>query len=299
MKTKLILLLLITFAVHTTAYSQVTLEWAARFSYPGLKSEYVSAMALDSMGNIIITGPDSESPPGFVPVKFNSSGQFVWATRYYSSGPLIPGPVSIAVDIEGNIYVGGIHSGYIVIKYDSSGVQQWARRFRGGGGGSHDLKDLKLKDNAPNIIVTGKGDFSSGNFGCFTVKINRDTGDSVWARRYTPVNTWGLDIDNNSQTNINICGKYNIISPDYLTLSYSLDGNLRWAKTWNGPGNNIDVPYDISSDNNGNVYVTGAGTMNAMNDQDISTIKYDSLGNEKWVRFLMAPVYTGIHMENT
>ncbi|MFC2093505.1 T9SS type A sorting domain-containing protein [Bacteroidota bacterium] len=170
------------------------------------------------------------------------------------------------------------------------------KRYRGGGGGSHDLKDLVLKDNMPSIIVTGKGDFSSGNFGCFTVKININTGDSIWARRYTPVNTWGLDIDNNSFTNINICGSYNISSPyDYLTLSYSTNGNLRWAKTWNGPGNNIDVPYGISSDNSGNVYVTGAGTMNAMNDQDIVTIKYDSVGNEKWVRFFDS---TGVYRQS-
>ena len=297
--TKLILLLLTALAIHTAAYSQVTLEWAARFSYPGLKSEYVSAMALDSIGNVIVSGQDSEIPYGFVTVKFNSSGQFVWATRYVGGMPIRATPVSIAADQSGNIYVGAKDQDYIVIKYDSTGVQQWARRYRGGGAYIYDLKDLTIKGSEPNVIVTGKGDFNSGYFGCFTLKINNITGDSIWARRYTPVNTWCNNIGNNSQVNINICGRYNIVSPDFLTLSYSSDGNLRWAKTWNGPGNNIDVPYDISSDNNGNVYVTGAGTMNAMNDQDISTIKYDSLGNEKWVRFLMAPVYTGIHMENT
>ena len=278
--TKLILLLLAALTIQTTVYSQATLEWAAR--YIGAN---VYAMALDSMGNVIVSGHDGESPPGFVTVKFNSSGQFVWATRYSISGSLIPGPVAIAADSQGNIYVGAVYVDYIVIKYDSTGVQQWARRYRGGGGGSHDLYDLTLKDNYPSIVVTGRGFFSTGNYGCFTININSMTGDSIWARRYTPVYTSCRKIDDNDNININICGRYNIISPDYLTLSYSPDGNLRWTKTWNGPGNNIDVPYGVSSDNSGNVYVTGAGTMNAMNDQDISTIKYDSLGNEKWVRF--------------
>jgi hypothetical protein len=285
--TKLILLLLTALTIQTASYSQVTLEWAARYKPGGLYSyAYVDAMALDSMGNVIVSGKDSEMPYGFVTVKFNSSGQFVWATRYVGGMPIRATPVSIAADTDGNIYVGAKDVAYVVIKYDSTGIQQWAKRYHGGGGGgTHELFDLTLKDNLPNIVVTGRGYFSTGNFGCFTIKINNETGDSIWARRYTPVYTSCRDIDNNSQTNINICGKYNIISPDYLTLSYSPDGNLRWAKIWNGPGNNIDVSYGISSDNNGNVYVTGAGTMNAVNDQDLVTIKYDNLGNEKWVRF--------------
>jgi len=78
--------------------------------------------------------------------------------------------------------------------------------------------------------------------------------------------------------------------PDFLTLSYNQDGNLRWARTWNGPANRWDVAYDIASDRNGNVYVTGYSVMDTTTgNEDIATIKYDSSGNLKWVRFYDGP----------
>ncbi|MFC2093506.1 SBBP repeat-containing protein [Bacteroidota bacterium] len=132
MKTKLILLLLTAIAIQTAAYSQVTLEWAARYKPAGSYSyANVDAMALDSMGNVIVSGQDSEMPYGFVTVKFNSSGQFVWATRYSGGMPIRATPVSIAVDTDGNIYIGAVDNDYIVIKYDSAGVQQWAKEIQG------------------------------------------------------------------------------------------------------------------------------------------------------------------------
>lgn len=55
-----------------------------------------------------------------------------------------------------------------------------------------------------------------------------------------------------------------------------------WVATYNGPDNNLDIARDITTDNAGNVYITGASRgLNATD--DIATIKYDASGNQLWV----------------
>jgi hypothetical protein len=245
-------------------------------------------MALDSSGNVYVTGQDGDSPPGFVTLKINSSGQIVWVIRYSGGMAIKATPKSIAVDLYGNVYVGASDVDYLVIKYDSSGVEQWVRRFRGSGGGINSLNDLATEDISMSIIHTGYATFNSGFSGCFTNRSNYSNGDSVWSRRYTPNPTICGRIVIDIFKNINVSGISNIavLAPDdLLTLSYDINGNLRWAQTWNGPGNRRDVAADIASDKNGNVYVTGYATMDSTFDEDIVTIKYDSEGNQEWVRF--------------
>ncbi len=287
-KTKLTLIYILLVITFGKISAQVTLEWVARYNSQSNGSDYVKAMAVDSMGNVYVAGTDADSPPGFVTIKISTSGQIVWARRYLGAMPITAGPKQIAVDRQGNVYVGASDVDYIVIKYDSSGVEQWVRRFRGSGGGINSLNDLATEDSSMSIIHTGYATFNSGFSGCFTIRSNYSTGDSVWSRRYTPNPTICGKIYIDLFKNINVNGVSNIavLAPDdFLTLSYDLDGNLRWAQTWNGPGNRWDVAADIASDKNGNVYVTGYATMDSTNAENVVTIKYDSNGNQKWIRF--------------
>ena len=286
-------LLLFFFAPLT--HAQVTLEWVARYDGPSGFSEYVSAMALDSNGNVYVTGTDSEEPPGFVTIKFDANGQFVWARRYSGGMSIMATPKLIEVDLQCNVYVGASDVDYIIIKYDSNGVQQWVKRYRGSGGGGHEIKDLIL-DNDENVYALATGSVS--NIGTErdvgTVKYN-SSGDTVWIRNYSnliDIMEWPSSMDSYDFTRLNIAGKtetYPFSPMDFLTLSYDLDGTLRWARTWNGPGNMWDVAYDVAVDKNGNTYVTGYAQMDSTFDEDIVTIKYDSNGNEKWVRFYDGP----------
>lgn len=278
-----------------TLHAQVTLEWVARYGYGPYTATYVDAMALDSLGNIVITGDDNQSPGGFSVAKFNSSGQLVWATRFIS----IPAtPRSIGVDPQGNIYIGANGGGaYILIKYNPAGAQQWWKWSSFSGTSSHSFEDMSLDNNSSGVVVTGYAQFSSGgSTGCLTIKLSQTTGDTVWSRSYNPNPNLShcLDIDIGDSRIIYIDGIWrpaSLTSPDYLILSYGQNGSLRWARTWNGPpGNRWDVAYDVASDRNGNVYVTGYATMDSTTgNEDITTIKYDSSGNQKWVRFYNGP----------
>lgn len=281
--TLVFLLLVISFG---KIISQVTLEWVARYNSQSNGDDYARAMALDSSGNVYVTGLDGDSPEGFVTLKINTSGQTVWTSRYSGGLSIVAQPKSIGVDRHGNVYVGAEDVSYILVSYDTDGNERWVKRYSGSGAGHSVLYDLAVDDNNLNLITTGRGPFLNEPNGCLTINVNYDTGDSIWSRKYTQ--TWaGCEaIDLGSYIGLSGDSRETLLSGmDFLTLSYDINGNLRWAQTWNGPGNRWDAAADIASDKNGNVYVTGYATMDSTFDQDIVTIKYDSEGNQKWVRF--------------
>lgn len=69
---------------------------------------------------------------------------------------------------------------------------------------------------------------------------------------------------------------------DYATIRYDASGNKKWVKRYNGAANEFDQAQAIGIDKNGNIYVTGT-SLSASSD-DIVTIKYDNLGNRKWLK---------------
>lgn len=69
---------------------------------------------------------------------------------------------------------------------------------------------------------------------------------------------------------------------DILTAKYDAAGNAIWAASYGGPANADDFGYAIAVDSNGNVYA--AGDSNNGSNLDFVLVKYDSSGNEQWVR---------------
>jgi hypothetical protein len=71
-----------------------------------------------------------------------------------------------------------------------------------------------------------------------------------------------------------------------VTRKYDKDGNLKWTKLFKNSSRSIDAPEDIAVDKFGNIYVAG-WTDERPNDetnQVFVTLKYNSEGNQEWVR---------------
>ena len=103
--------------------------WVARYTGPGDRVNYVSALALDVSGkvqNVYVTGGSWTASSGYdyATVKYDPDGNELWVARYNSPGDLGDYPAALAVDSRGDVYVTGTSRGadsytydYFTIKY--------------------------------------------------------------------------------------------------------------------------------------------------------------------------------------
>jgi uncharacterized delta-60 repeat protein len=62
-----------------------------------------------------------------------------------------------------------------------------------------------------------------------------------------------------------------------------------WTNIYDGPAGQSDIAYATASDTDGNIYVTGSVTNTSGRAIDCGTIKYNSSGDEQWVRLFNGP----------
>jgi hypothetical protein len=119
-------------AYATIAYSNSGLPlWTNRYDGPPHNSDSATAIAVDSVGNVFVTGHstvDSLPTPAiedWATVAYSKTGEPLWENRYNSPDNLYSRANAIAVDQAGNVFVAGFagHADgyyYTTIKYSSS-----------------------------------------------------------------------------------------------------------------------------------------------------------------------------------
>jgi len=256
-------------------------QWVVRYSGPANGGGGATAMALDTSGNIYVTGTTSNgNDSDYATIKYNSAGQQQWVALY--DGPA-GGEIAhaIALDGSGNVYVTGASQGvgtdldYATVKYNSAGQEQWARRYVGPS--DHDEALSVAIDKQGNVFVTGFSYSSGTSYDYATVKYN-SAGQEQWVARYNgPANDTdygnAIAVDDSGNayvtgTSIGTVGYY-----DYATIKYSPNGQRQWVARYNGPGSDSDEANAIVLDSSGNVYVTGFSSESGF-DFDYATIKY-------------------------
>ncbi len=217
----------------------------------GTQFENAMGIALDSMGNIIVSGYFSgtaDFDPGTTNytltsnggndiflAKYDSAGNFVWAIHVGGAGEEF-NYTDPAVDEYGNIYLCGVFNSNtdfnpkgnaviatnrgqqdgFVAKYDSTGLLQWVR----GVGGA--LNDDVYRIDYKNYLVLFAGSFADSSY--------VDDGLTI-----TPL--------------------YGSGSADVVFGKFNPNGNLFWLNTLKGNGE--DHSYNITAGINGKTYLTG------------------------------------------
>jgi len=286
----------------TNGYDIVTVKydalgnqlWASIFNGSGSALDEARDVAVDLNGNVYITGLTASTGPNydFVTIKYNSSGIQQWATLYNGTGNNFDEAYSLAIDNLGNTYVtgtsdaGGQGSNFVTIQYNASGVQQWATSYNGPGGSIDAATQIKL-DASFNVYVSGHSYGSGTNLDIATIKYN-NSGVQQWVSRFNGALNFfdvpeALHIDN--LNNVYVAGAtYGGLATenDYVTIKINSSGAQQWAQIVDGPLNDEDKAFDVLTDMNQNVYVTGRSMGVGGSAENMVTIKYDPLGNLLW-----------------
>ena len=114
-------------------------QWATTYNGSGNGYDEAYALALDTLGNVYVTGGSDAGSQGsnYVTIKYNASGVQQWATSYNGSGNSIDAATQIKLDAQFNVYVSGRSTGsgtnldIATVKYNNAGAQQWVSRYNG------------------------------------------------------------------------------------------------------------------------------------------------------------------------
>jgi hypothetical protein len=218
--------------------------------------------------------------------------------KYNGSRNDVDAGMDVTVDDSGNVYVtgftdehadGGPFADYLTIKYYPNGDTAWVRIYDGEN--EWDNARAIAVGGSGNVYVTGTSCVSqTGNIGDYaTIKYYPD-GDTAWVRRYNgPANEWdeahAIAIDKSG--NVYVTGQSSGTFSDYATIKYYPNGDTAWVRRYNGTGNSEDIATDLAIDSCGNTYVAG-GSWNGT-DFDYAIVKYDSSGNQLWVKTYNGP----------
>lgn len=225
-----------------------------------------------------------------VTTAFSSVG-LQWASRYNGAGNSLDWSYAIAIDPAGDVVVTGYSTGagtgkdYKTIKYNQAGAILWEASFNGPINGG-DYSNALAIDASGNIYITGRVDYGTSS-DMVTIKYNSQ-GVQQWLARYigpSNLSDEGKSIKVDGSGNVYVGGRTtsSVTGIDCITVKYNPDGSEAWVKTYFASGTNEDYVVSIDIDAAGNVYAGGC-SVGATTGQDLVVIKYNSEGNEEWVR---------------
>ncbi len=237
--------------------------WIRSYNGPANGYEAGQSMCVDNNENIIITGIIQDSLTRFadiLTVKFDSSGNQLWAARYNGATDFYDSGRYIAVDRDGAVYVAAISPQYnsnddiLLIKYNADGDTVWTRLYDGSAHMGDFVTGLGI-DYEGNIIISGlfmDGSHEAYDGKIITLKYDSE-GNIIWQRIYGETRlTYPIPSSMclDAAGNIYITGK---TGQGLLALKYYSNGDSAWSWTYIPHSYGGAIVVDAFS----NVYLTG------------------------------------------
>jgi hypothetical protein len=163
--------------------------WTNRYNGPGNGDDWANAIAVDTNGNVFVTGYQfgSGSDYDYATIKYSNAGVPLWTNRYNGPGNSTDFANAIALDPSGNVFVtgfakfSGIFSDYATIKYSGAGVPLWTNRYNGPANNTDQATAITL-DTSGHVFVTGFSMSSSNTYNYATIAYS-GTGVPLWTNR--------------------------------------------------------------------------------------------------------------------
>lgn len=269
--------------------------WAKAIA--GTGAEYGKDIAVDAANNVYITG-NFQGTPDFDPgaatysltsfgstdayvIKLDGSGNFIWAEQLGGNGA--DDGTGIALDATANVYVTG--SFYSTADFDPS-----ASTYTLVSAGGPDVFVIKLSTNGVFVWADAVGGLSN-EYG-YSIDVD-NTNNVIATGRFTGT----ADFDPSASTfNLTSSGTF-----DIFILKLNNSGGFTWAKNMGGSSAAGEEPYQVKTDNFGNIisvgyyngtadFDPGAGVFNLISNglMDVYISKIDALGNFVWAKSIGA-----------
>lgn len=300
---------LTTLAAAAAWADQPGVAWLRHANGNAFGSDAARAIATHADGTVSVTGV-SEGANGhedILTLRYSAGGEPLWRARFDGPERWIDTPVGIAVDEQGNTLVAGATWGgprdrggtawdIVLLKYTADGALAWAHQYDGIGRGDDTPESLVI-DSAGNAYIGGFVFTEHATDGAAAtdaavIKI-APSGELVWEALYDLPDHHGAgvrDIAIDARGDLVATGIVNTVREGYpqndiLTMKLSPDGEIRWARAWDGDTDartGLDDGLVVGVNSRGEVFV--AGMAGAEDDEtDGAVLKYTTTGELEWV----------------
>lgn len=267
-------------------------EWFKLFGGSGEDGGYSVQQTSD--GGYIVAGLAHLGAGGYdmILLKLNALGIMQWS-KVFGAGSTDFG-LCAKETADGGFILSGFITGLgfggtdvALIKTDALGNVQWKKVF--GGTGNEWGNYVEQNTNGDFIIIGYTTSFGAGGTDIYLIKTD-SAGNLLWSKTYGGAaeeanSEWGISGKITTDGGIMLCANTNTWgagSHDLLMLKTDSIGNLLWAKTYGGPGN--DQPRFAEQTSDGGFILCGFTTSYGAGDLDAYLLKTDSIGDLLWSR---------------
>ncbi len=263
--------------------------WQSWYDGPAHSYDHPTDLAVDAEGNVYITGVSTGTDNyDIITVKYNPSGQELWAARYNGPADGSDQGTAITVDAAGNVLVAGYsvhpgsHADFVTLKYSPAGQVMWTALYNGASDSSDHARTVAV-DAGGSVYVAGES-WAAGSGNDLVIVKYSAAGQYLWESRHgNPANTTDklIDLELDPDGNPVLAGYGN---NRFTALKLNPEGGILWDWTSDFEGSLAGMQLDRE----GNLYLTGSAFIKT-DHGDYALVKLDSAGRFLWQVFSERP----------